>query len=280
MNSARDKPTGKTIWASDFDKEVAANPQARHTYKGRLQCPGCGREAHFRKRSRDGRPPLFYSTQHQDDCELSARREETEPGELEATGEPFSNSGGVLVLRGVEVPREPISHADGTATGAKVGTSIDAGRAAASTDERSLALSQMLFQLEKGIDFTGRSFELPEIGQQLGEDVIRRFDQLDHRDTAAQWRIVWGAIFSAGRSYAGWWLNHGPTDAEAPVIFIPGRFAEDILATHRKQQLDSIGETRGWRVIAFGQVFKTGDGRPRLDLQDPSMLVLRRPRAS
>lgn len=96
----------------DGGAEVAATKFAelsdseRSAYRGRLTCPylPCAAPSHFRKRSTDGRPPLFYSNEHLGDCvERSRERHVDAPGEFDEESAVW-NAGDELELRYDDAP--------------------------------------------------------------------------------------------------------------------------------------------------------------------------------
>lgn len=68
MQQAFDSGRGTSLTAGAFER-LSADERAERS--AGLECPECGAQVFFRRRSRDGRAPCFYSLEHESGCSIA-----------------------------------------------------------------------------------------------------------------------------------------------------------------------------------------------------------------
>lgn len=257
----------------DGGAEIAATRFAelsdseRSAYRGRLTCPylPCAAPSHFRKRSTDGRPPLFYSNEHLGDCvEKSRERHEGVPGEFDEE-RAIWNAADELELRYDDVAGTVTVPSDEQEGRGRRGRHRLPGDDDRSTHSASIGLRPMLRRLRD--DAVSLDWDKPLT---LGDGTRGTLASIVHRAAPdvplGQRVIVWGQIETA----RGEWINSGLKGARMPAVRVPAERLGDLL---QRAGVDGIWRLTGSWFAVEGVFRLTSEDSPYRTLDDIRMIA-------
>lgn len=217
MHSAR-IDHGETIEAGTF----AALPDVqRAAYKGRLNCPNraCGASAHFRRRSKDGRPAHFFSWTHVRGCTHSSSKDA--PSVLD--GDPLEvaaiwNDATDLVLRLDDSFEHRTSHEIDDVVGAPVrGRRHTTAQGERRTPTSSTKLRPLLRRLHDDPSFRDSDWVIDIGGGVRGAISSLCFHAVVLHARPGRRLVVWGPLLLAREV----WLDCAPRDENGFGVRIP-----------------------------------------------------------
>lgn len=265
MQTAR-KDGGEEVAAVEFAR---LSDMARRSYQGRFTCPylPCSAPAFFRKRSVDGRPPLFYSNAHDDDCvERSRERHSQTVGDVEEEPAVW-NSANELEMR-YDDPAESAKTVPGETP---EGRSRRGRRRSSDVDDRfihstSIGLRPLLRRLRDGAAAIDWRTPLT-----LGDGTRGTLESLVHRGSPdiplGKRIIVWGKIELA----RGEWINLGLKGYRMPAVRVPESVRAGVL---QQAGADTLWDLTGSWVAIEGEFRLTSEDSPYRTLDDARFIAV------
>lgn len=258
------------IWFSRLSIEERAR------YRGRLSCPDrhCAAPVHFRSRSVDGRPPLFYSNRHAADC--SEKSPVTQRDILEAerrADEAIWNEANELVLRLDPATPDRRSSTDGK--GSLVphqGRRHDPQRGERHTHASSIGLRPLLRRLRDDPSFRASTMPL-KLSNGRQSTVHQACTHVFHYAHSDRGRIiVWGPIV---RAHDGW-INSGSRDENRPAVRVREADIEEVLDRAYVGAFSELDPREGssFHFIVEGVFGETKNGTPWVTIESPDHLAL------
>lgn len=237
-----------TFTASNFAR---LSEEERASFRGKLECEGCGADAHFRKKSIIGQKAHF-AAHHHDHCTLAVEGNSPSTAEKSSGKLPGKKLGARIIIRtGIIFPQKdkaqstPFREAEvryensGTSKAGVGGTTPWLGMNAILTmliEDPTFSQSSLIVQFG---DFP----ELP-----ASEFFVSLTDKkLDHM--RGERRGFWGRIFSTAPGAAGLWLNNGGDDG--PNIWIPNELKAE---AEERFGFSSTLSKQGTMVLALGEL--------------------------
>lgn len=228
---------GATIEARTF----AAFPDVqRAAYQGRLSCPerACGAAAHFRRRSKDGKPDLFFSRDHVRGC--SHRSSSVEPPVLD--GDPLDvaavwNDATDLVLRLDDGVERRASHGIDDVAGAPVRGrrhSTAQGERRSSTSRTKLRPLLRRLLDEPNFRESGRAIDIGGGVRGALSPLCVEADGLDAQP--GRRLVVWGPVRLAREV----WLDCAPRDDLGFSVRIPRAAHSDVIKDFDLSELSEL----------------------------------------
>lgn len=264
MQSAR-LDTGEEVAATAF-ATLSASERASH--RGSLSCPyaRCAAPAFFRKRSIDGRPPLFYSNEHIDGCvEKSRERRSPELGEFE--DEPaIWNSADEFELRYDDpTGATAVVRKDSPMPTRRRGTHRVAGAEDRSTHATSIGLRPLLRRVRDGGSslLWDRPLTLNDGTRGALASIVHRADPGIPLGARV---IVWGQIALA----RGEWINSGLKGDQMPAVRIPESLSARVA---ERARVSALWELTGWWFMVEGAFRLSAAGSPYVTLDDERMIA-------
>lgn len=242
-------------------REVARLPDDQvDALRPRWICTGCENKAYYAGRSRNGRPPLFGSHYHADDCPEQTTSGKTEEAGWETEVEPISNDASRLILR-LDRPEE-----HRTQRRARPGANEQVARrhtatgSGQSTHDQSHRLAPLLNRLRDDPAFREdtRPFSLGSGIWTTIRDICLHAEEFTEEDLGHQ-VIVWGTVFSAKFSAKGNWINSGPMRRHMPAIRLSDRNLTTVLD---KAHVEDAEDLADWSFIAVGTFKPTSLASP------------------
>ena len=238
-------------------RQVARLPDDRvDALRPRWICIGCKNKAYYASRSRNGRPPLFGSHYHSEDCPEQTKSGTTEEAGWETEVEPIANDASRLILR-LDRPEEQRTQrrvrAGANDEVARRHTATGSGQ---SRQDQSHRLAPLLDRLRRDPGFRDdtRPFRLGGGTWTTVREVCIHADEFTEDDLSQQ-VIVWGTVFSA----KGNWLNSGPMRRQMPSIRLSDRNLDTVLD---KAKLEDAEDLAQWSFIVVGAFEPNSRGTP------------------
>lgn len=264
------------IDAQEFSRLPA---ERQRELKGRLTCPdhSCEAPAHFRRRSRDGKPSLFYSPSHTKDCSQRSPWHETSAEE----GDPIEeeavwNDATELVLRFDPVNPSHVTIVDSDDADAPIrGHRHQPAHGERTTHSASIGLRPLLRRLRDDSVFrlSDRTITLSDgTSGTIGELCVHA------SDVTAQLRgrhVMWGPI---ARSRGNWIDSAAKEDLQLGVR-IPDRILDQSLSNNgMERSADLASGEASYDFIVEGVVHEASSTAPYVPLENPDHLaILHRP---
>lgn len=260
----------------DQGAEIEARAFARLTederdaYKGRLSCPNrdCGAPSHFRRRSKDGKPDLFFSTRHVPGCLHRTSSDET----VTIEGDPVEtaavwNDATDLVLRFSDThdlrPQVEIDEVPGApARGHR--HSVEHGELKTSTS--STSLRPLLRRLRDEPNFRSSS-RCVNIGHGVTGPISSLCVEAQALEVGKGRRlVVWGPVFSA----RGEWIDCAPRSEHGFGVRVAKKMHDDLATRNALASWDELrARSSEYTFIVVGELRETTNGAPYITAEGP-----------
>lgn len=277
MDRALTNEKGELLSAAAFEKLPA---DARAARAPALACPECGAQAFFRRRTRDGRAPCFYSLSHTADCTIATPHTDRPRAPSQHVQRALDTDGHLRLRFGRGHPDDPrqekgIGTTDAPGTGGQ-----RARRRAGGSQSRvtSTGLGQLLDYLIAHPEFADAdTFIETEDGYTWrARNLLRRFADADPDEEPLRPHLFFGPL--TGASWDLNWLHTGRGQA----VRIRARpLRPSVLEA---EGLTHPAELAGSWVMVFGRCYRpAGDAPPYIEIHrqrgerrpDPAHLLLR-----
>ena len=249
----------------------------REEYKGRLSCPelSCGAPAHFRRRSKDGKPDLFFSTCHAPGCLLSTSSAET----VTIDGDPVEtaavwNDATDLVLRLSDaLDQRPQVEVDEVPGAPIRGHRHSAEHGERKTTTSTTSLRPLLRRLRDEPSFRTSSRSLS-----IGHGVTGSISSLcaeatTFEPTKGRRLVVWGPVFSS----RGEWINSAPRHEQGFGVRVDGKFHDRVATRNGLASWEDLGvNSSDYTFIVVGALRETKNGAPYITAEGPQHVGLLR----
>lgn len=267
---------GQEIDAQEFSRLPA---ERQRELRGRLTCPdqACEAPAHFRHRSKDGKPALFYSPSHTKECtQRSAWHETTtevgDPIEEEAVW----NDGTELVLRFDQTDPSHAAIVDRDDPDAPTrGHRHRSEHGERTTHFASIGLRPLLRRLrdDPGFRLSDRTITLSDGTSGTIGSVCAHTSEITAQLRGR--RVMWGPIAKA----RGNWVDSAEQEELQLGVRIPDRIMDQFLSSCGMERLENLSsEDASYDFIIEGVVHEASTTAPYVRLESPEYLaVLRRP---
>lgn len=217
---------GDEIKASAVAKFSVAQ---RHEHAGRLTCPNlaCQAPAHFRSKSSDGKPALFYSNEHIPNCPEKSPESNRPVSEVEREeDEAVWNDATELALRLDDTPSGTAPHG---ADDPQAITNDRCRRHLSEAGERkthvsSIGLRPLLRRLRDDGQF--RTSTMPITLSDGKQNIVA--EACTHASQYVQTgrrQIIWGTVVRAPEG----WINSGYRAQSMPAVRIPDAVLQEVL---------------------------------------------------
>lgn len=257
-------------------KFAQLSDEEREALRGRLVCPDytCAARVHFRSRSVDGRPPLFYSNEHSAFC--TEKSPETKQAVLEAEkreDEAIWNVASELVLRldGVNVGKAPVIDREGPAV-EQQGRRHNPRRGKHYTHASSIGLRPLLRRLRDDPSFRASAMPLT-LSDGTQSTIQQACSHVSHYAYSDGGRsIVWGPVVAAQNG----WINSGHWDENLPAVRIRRNCIAEVLGRVYLEKFAELnpGDRGSFHFIVEGVFRKTRHDTPWVTLENPNHLAL------
>ena len=248
----------------------------REELRGRLSCPdhACAAPVHFRSRSVDGRPPLFYSNEHAPFC--TEKSPETKQAVLEGEkreDEAIWNDASELVLRldGPKTDRASVIDGIGP-TVTQRGRRHNPRRGERHTHASSIGLRPLLRRLRDDPSFRASTMPLTlsDETQSSIQEACTHVSHYVHR--FGKRVVVWGPVVAAQNG----WINSGYREEELPAVLVREKFIAEVLGrVYLKKFADlNPGDRGSFHFIVEGLFRMTKHDTPWVTLESPNHLAL------
>lgn len=249
------------IEASAFGQRPLAE---RRRLKALLRCPvaGCQAPSHFRKRSVDGKPALFYSYEHIDGCLNATSSHDSAPSPVDGGEEVDAiwNSSDELMIR-LDDPIWTTGRASaGDDPSDRLRRRHRSGTGDRDTNTASIGLRPLLRRLREDPVFRGSQRALL-LSDQTKTTIADGCLHADEFRITGSTVLAWGTVMRA----AGGWINSGYKGYSRPAIRVPGELLEQLLF---RVQVANLGDLNGHHFIVEGEFRRSAAGGPYVTLDE------------
>lgn len=239
----------KPLSASNFAR---LSDEERAFYRGKLECEGCGAEAHFRKKSTNGRQKAHFAAHHHEHCTLiAAGTSSAESENSSGTSTGKKSSARIIIRPNVERTQNRTELSESSGQPEVRYASSSGGQGKGSGAPSWLGLHSTLTKLLHDPDFSksNRIVQVENFPELPASEFFVSLTSGELDQMYGERRGFWGKIVSIGSSASGLWLNNGGDDG--PNVWIP---TELVSEAKRRFGFDNVSAQQVTMVLALGQL--------------------------